>query len=121
VISNIIKTSAFYRETCAVSIYLLSYRSRKYSVVVARMAQKLKNLAYEGFGVGLGFLAALAVYMVVGLLFFIPGFFLFQGEKGKLEKNTVAQGTGIVLMVIGVIIMGGAGLSVLLDSLGDVF
>ena len=85
------------------------------------MAQKLMNLAFEGFGVGLGFLAALAVYMIVGLVFFIPGFVLFQNEKKKTEANTTVQGVGIGLMILGVVIMGGAGLSVLAESVSDLF
>lgn len=83
------------------------------------MSRKLKNLAIEGFGVGLGFLAALAVYMIAGLIFFIPGFLLVNGEKGKREKNTAVEAVGIILMVVGVVIMGGAGLGYLLDSLSD--
>lgn len=83
------------------------------------MAAKLKNLAYEGFGVGLGFLGALAVYMLVGLLFFIPGFMLLANEKKKVEKNTALQALGISLMILGVIVMGGAGLGLVADSLGD--
>jgi hypothetical protein len=83
------------------------------------MAQKLKNLVFEGFGVGLGFLAALVVYMIVGLLFFVPGFLMYQAEQKKQDKSAATQGFSILLMAIGVIIMGGAGLGVLLDSLSD--
>jgi hypothetical protein len=57
--------------------------------------------------------------MVIGLVFFIPGFLLLNGEKGKKEKNTALQGLGIALMAIGVVVMGGAGLGVLLENLSD--
>jgi hypothetical protein len=81
--------------------------------------RRLKNLAFEGFGVGIGFLAALAVYVFFGMLFFIPGFVLVANERGKVEKNTAVQGAGIALMIIGVIIMGGAGIGAVIDSIGD--
>ena len=81
---------------------------------------KLINLAREGFGLSLGFLLGVAVYVFVGMLFFVPGYFLFMGERKKGERaNTINQGFGIFLMVLGVIITGGLGFGILLDSLSD--
>jgi hypothetical protein len=83
-------------------------------------SRRLKNLAFEGFGVGIGFLAALAIYVLLGMIFFIPGFILVANERKKVEKNTALQGLGIALMILGVIIMGGAGIGVVMDSIGDI-
>jgi hypothetical protein len=88
---------------------------------VGTIEMSLKNLAYQGFGTALGVFAALALYMLVGLLFFIPGFLLFSKEEKKTNKSTVVLGFAIVLMLFGVILMGGAGLSFLLDDVSDLF
>lgn len=83
-------------------------------------AKRLGNLAFEGFGVGIGLFAAFALYIFVGLIFFVPGYLMYLQEKKKGEnKNTASEIFSIILMGIGVIIMGGVGLPVLLQSLGD--
>lgn len=78
-----------------------------------------KNIVREGFGVGLGLFASLMVYILFGMLFFIPGFILYNQEKKKGEKGTTLQIVGVVLMAIGVIIMGGVGFSTLIGDVGD--
>jgi ABC-type Mn2+/Zn2+ transport system permease subunit len=78
-----------------------------------------KNIVREGFGVGLGFLASLMVYIFFGMLFFIPGFILYVQEKKKGEKSSSLQILGVVLMAIGVIIMGGVGFSTLVGDISD--
>jgi hypothetical protein len=78
-----------------------------------------KNIVREGFGVGLGLFASLMVYILFGMLFFIPGFILYNQEKNKGEKGTTLQIVGVVLMAIGVIIMGGVGFSTLIGDVGD--
>ena len=78
-----------------------------------------KNIVREGFGVGIGFLASLMVYLFFGMLFFIPGFILYVQEKKKGEKSSSLQILGVVLMAIGVIIMGGVGFSTLVGDISD--
>jgi len=78
-----------------------------------------KNIVREGFGVGLGFLASLMVYLFFGMLFFIPGFILYLQEKKKGEKASSIQIVGIILMAVGVIIMGGVGFSTLVGGIND--
>jgi hypothetical protein len=81
----------------------------------------LKNLAREGFGVGIGFLAAFAVYIFFGLLFFIPGFVLFTNEQKKRDRSDTVLALSAILMLIGVVIMGGIGLGMLLDNVSELF
>lgn len=83
------------------------------------MARNFKNIVREGFGVGLGFLASLMVYLFFGMLFFIPGLVLYTQEKKKGEKSSSLQIVGVVLMAIGVIIMGGVGFNTLMGDIGD--
>lgn len=83
------------------------------------MARNFKNIVREGFGVGLGFLASLMVYLFFGMLFFIPGFVLYTQEKKKGEKASTSQIIGVVLMAIGVIIMGGTGFNTLVGDISD--
>jgi ABC-type Mn2+/Zn2+ transport system permease subunit len=78
-----------------------------------------KNIVREGFGVGLGFLASLMVYLFFGMLFFIPGFILYMQEKKKGEKASTIQIVGVILMALGVIIMGGLGFSTLVGEVSD--
>jgi ABC-type Mn2+/Zn2+ transport system permease subunit len=83
------------------------------------MARNFKNIVREGFGVGLGFLASLMVYLFFGMLFFIPGLILYTQEKKKGEKASASQIVGVVLMAIGVIIMGGTGFNALIGDISD--
>jgi hypothetical protein len=83
------------------------------------MARNFKNIVREGFGVGLGFLASLMVYLFFGMLFFIPGLVLYTQEKKKGEKSSSLQIVGVILMAIGVIIMGGVGFNTLMGDIGD--
>jgi predicted transporter len=78
-----------------------------------------KNIVREGFGVGLGLFASLMVYLLFGMLFFIPGFILYNQEKNKGEKSSSLQVVGIILMAIGVIIMGGLGFNTLIGNVSD--
>lgn len=78
-----------------------------------------KNIVREGFGVGLGFLASVMVYLFFGMLFFIPGFILYVQEKKKGNKASSIQIIGVVLMALGVIIMGGVGFSTLVGDISD--
>ena len=79
----------------------------------------IKSLARIGFGVGLGIMAAQIVFILLGVAFFLPGFIMYTKEKKNGNKASSAQITGIVLMAIGVIIMGGLGFGLLIDNVGD--
>ena len=85
------------------------------------MARNFKNIVREGFGVGLGFLASLMVYLFFGMLFFIPGLVLYTQEKKKQngEKSSALQIVGVVLMLIGVVIMGGTGFNSVMGDIRD--
>jgi hypothetical protein len=81
----------------------------------------MKSLIKTGFGLGIGLSLANIVFILIGMLFFIPGFILFRSSSSDKEKGNNSQIGGIVLMGIGVIIMGGMGFGFLLDSIGDIF
>jgi hypothetical protein len=51
------------------------------------------------------------------MVFFIPVYMLFK--KADKEKSEGYKIGGIVLMGLGVVVMGGAGFGVLMDSVGD--
>ena len=51
------------------------------------------------------------------MVFFVPGYVLFKKEdKEKSEGSTIG---GIILMGLSVVVMGGAGFGILMDSVGD--
>lgn len=79
----------------------------------------LKSLIKTGFGLSIGVFAAQMLFIMIGLAFFIPGFMMWNTEQKKFVKETTKQTGAIVLMALGVVIMGGAGLGILLDSLSD--
>lgn len=81
----------------------------------------MKTLIKTGFGLGVGLSLANIIFILVGMVFFIPGFILFTRASSDKEKGNNSQIGGLVLMGIGVIIMGGMGLGFFLDSLGDMF
>ncbi len=81
----------------------------------------LRSLMKTGFGIGLGVMAAQIVFLIIGAAFFIPGFILFTTQKNKKDKDTTQQISGIVLMGIGALIMGGIGFSYFMDDLGSMF
>ena len=84
------------------------------------MANSMKNLFKTGFGLGLGVMAAQIVFILFGMLFFIPGYLMYNKQK-TTDSNSSEQIIGIVLMIIGVVIMGGLGFGLLMDDLGDMF
>jgi hypothetical protein len=79
----------------------------------------LRSLARTGFGLGLGVMAAQIVFLLVGAAIFIPGYLMVIGEKKKEEVNEAKRITGLVLMGIGVLIMGGVGFGFLLENLTE--
>lgn len=88
-------------------------------VVLNRMARTLsmRNLVKTGFGISVGVFLAQMIVMLLGMVFFIPGYMLFK--KADKEKSEGSKIGGIVLMGLGVVVMGGAGFGLLMDSVGD--
>jgi hypothetical protein len=79
------------------------------------MANSLKSLVKTGFGLGLGFYAVQVLFLLFGLAFFLPGYSMFQKATQEKKDKVVP----FVLMTVGVVIMGGAGLGILADSLSE--
>ena len=85
------------------------------------MAGSMRNLITTGFGVGLGAFAAMMVYILLGLIFFVPGFILYKKAQRANDTDSVERIFSIVLMGIGVVVMGGVGLGMLMENVGDMF
>ena len=85
-----------------------------------RMANSMKSLIKTGFGLGLGLLLAQIVFLLIGLALFVPGYTLYT-EKVSKNASDSEKVLPVLLMACGVVIMGGAGLGLLLDSAGDLF
>lgn len=87
------------------------------------MAKRIQGggLAGDSFIATLGGLAAVVVYIFVGMLFLIPGFILFfsQKKKPKEERNKGLQILGIVLMIIGCLIALGMGFGLIIGAIGS--
>jgi hypothetical protein len=79
------------------------------------MANSLKSLVKTGFGLGLGLYAAQVLFLLLGLAFFLPGYSMFQKATQEKKDKVVP----FALMAVGVVIMGGAGLGILIDSFND--
>lgn len=84
---------------------------------MAGNSPSLKSLIKTGFGISIGFFLSQILFIMIGLVFFIPGYLMFL--KGSKDKKKGSQIGGLVLMAIGVIIMTGGGLGILMDSIGD--
>jgi hypothetical protein len=84
-------------------------------------AGSMRNLITTGFGVGLGAFAALMVYIVIGLIFFVPGFILYKQSQRRGETDSAERIFSVILMGIGVVVMGGVGLGMLMENVGDMF
>jgi hypothetical protein len=84
------------------------------------MANSLKNLFKTGFGLGLGVYAAQVVFLLFGMIVFFPGYFMYQ-QKVKENAPDSEKIFAFVLMVLGVVLMGGAGFALLVESGADLF
>lgn len=84
---------------------------------MARNTISMRNLVKTGFGISVGMFLAQMIFILIGLVFFIPGYIMFK--KADKEKSSGSQIGGIVLMGLGVVVMCGAGLGILMDSVGD--
>lgn len=80
----------------------------------------IMNSIKTGFGLGTGFQLSVILFMLLGFLFFLPGYILFKKEKDAGRKGSSTLIAGVVLMGIGVIIMGGFGFSMLMDGINNV-
>jgi hypothetical protein len=85
---------------------------------MARNTISMKSLVKTGFGISVGMFLAQMIFILIGMIFFIPGYLLFTGSSDKDTSNDSKTG-GIVLMGIGVVVMGGVGFGILMDSIGD--
>lgn len=84
---------------------------------MARNTISMKTLVKTGFGISVGMFLAQMIFILIGMVFFVPGYMLFvKADKDKSEGSKLG---GIVLMGLGVVIMGGAGFGILMDSVGD--
>ena len=77
----------------------------------------MKSLVKTGFGISVGMFLAQMIFILIGLVFFVPGYLMFK--KADKEKSSGSQIGGIILMGLGVVVMGGAGIGILMDSVGD--
>ena len=85
------------------------------------MAGSIHNLIKTGFGVGLGAFAAMMVYILFGLVFFVPGFILYKKAQRENNANSAERIFSVILMGIGVVVMGGVGMGMLMDNVEDMF
>ena len=83
------------------------------------MTNSFRNLVKTGFGLSIGIMLGHILFLLVGLAFFIPGYILYM--KNKKSPDSTNKIFSIILMGIGVVIMGGIGLGLLLDNMGDMF
>lgn len=88
---------------------------------MARNTISMRSLVKTGFGISVGVFLAQMIFVFIGVLLFIPGFILFKKGSSDKENGSGSQITGIVLMGLGVVIMGGMGFGLLLDSAGSMF
>ena len=79
----------------------------------------LKTMIKQGFGLGIGFLSAQVIFIFVGILLFIPGYLLFVSQEKKTDPTVSKQISGLVLMFLGVVLVGGIGFGFLIDAIGD--
>lgn len=79
----------------------------------------IRSLAKTGFGLGLGVMAAQIVFLLIGGALFIPGYLLVTGQKKDPQPSEAKRITGLVLMGIGVLVMGGVGFGFLLENLTE--
>jgi hypothetical protein len=84
------------------------------------MANSFKNLVKTGFGLGLGLYAAQLVFLLLGMIVFFPGYSMYQ-QKIKEDAPDSEKLFAFILMAIGVVLMGGAGFTLLVEGFGDLF
>lgn len=72
-----------------------------------------------GFGLGLGSMSSVVIFMLVAALLFIPGFIIVtkQHKKSKEDRSTGLLVLGYILMGLGMIIGLGFGSGTFFDQL----
>jgi hypothetical protein len=89
---------------------------------MARNTISMRSLVKTGFGISVGMFLAQMIFVLIGMVFFIPGYIMFTKASSDKNNSNEFNGSklgGIILMGIGVVVMGGAGFGILLDSVGD--
>ena len=84
-----------------------------------RRNSSMRSLIKTGFGLSIGVFLGQMIFVFIGILLFVPGYILYTKSSDK-EKSGSRIG-GIVLMGLGVVIMGGIGFGLFLESAGDMF
>jgi hypothetical protein len=84
------------------------------------MANSFKNLFKTGFGIGLGLYAAQVVFLLIGMVVFFPGYLMYK-QKQKEGAPTSEKVIAFTMMILGVVLMGGAGFSLLVENASDFF
>jgi uncharacterized iron-regulated membrane protein len=84
------------------------------------MANSLKNLFKTGFGIGLGLYAAQVVFLLIGMVIFFPGYVMYQ-QKQKEGAPDSDKVIAFGMMILGVVLMGGAGFTLLVENASDFF
>lgn len=72
----------------------------------------MKKTIKIGFGLTLGSVLAMMIFVAIGAAFFIPGFFLVNRENAKKkpeDRNGGLKALGYVLMLVGMIVGLGFG------------
>lgn len=74
-----------------------------------------------GLGFGLGAGIARMFFLILGLLFLIPGAILYYKERKKPaeERNKTTLIISLVLAIIGVVLSLGLGFSLIMNIIGD--
>jgi hypothetical protein len=85
---------------------------------MARNTISMKSLVKTGFGISVGMFLAQIIFILIGMVFFIPGYILFTKSSDK-DTSSDSKTGGIILMGVGVVVMGGVGFGILMDSIGD--
>jgi len=89
-----------------------------FTVNIKMAAGSLKSLVKTGFGLGLGVFAAQIIFVLLGMMFFLPGLYLLK--KDKNDKSSNGSGSyylGVGLMLVGVVLMGGIGFGEFMNDL----
>lgn len=84
------------------------------------MANSFKTLLKTGFGLGLGLYAAQIVLLALGMIVFFPAYLMYE-EKRNTNAPDSEKVFPFMIMILGVVLMGGAGFTLLVESASDFF
>lgn len=80
----------------------------------------IKSYAKLGFGVGIGVIGAQILFTLLGIAFFIPGIIMVRKGRNNTTKEITSDAEyygGLVLMILGIVLLGGFGLSMFVENL----